>query len=57
MNQLQFNEFTFMRFEVELNLPGFPADEGKARAAEIKQALLETARDFDIEATVKETTE
>lgn len=50
-------ELTFMRFEVELNMTGFPEDDGEARAAEVKQALLETAQDFDIDATVKETTE
>lgn len=49
-------EFTFMRFTVEINMPGLPDDDGEARAAEIKQALLETARDFDIDATVTETT-
>lgn len=50
-------EITFMRFTVEINMPGFPKDDGDARAAEIKKALLETAQDFDIDATVVETTE
>lgn len=49
-------EFTFLRFKVEFNMPGFPEDDGEACAAEIKRALLKTARDFDPEATVKEET-
>ena len=53
-------EKLFMRFEVELNMQPSKndhLDDGAARAAEVKQALLETVQDFDIEGTVTETTE
>jgi len=50
-------ERTFFRFQVEINIPGFPADGGDNLAKVIEGALLQTAQRFDPDATVKETTE
>jgi hypothetical protein len=50
-------EFTYMRFTVEVNKSGFPEDVGEALAAEVKAALLATAKEFDPDAVVKEDTE
>lgn len=49
-------EFTSMIFQVEVNVEGFPEDNGDESAKRIRQALLESARVFDADATVKETT-
>jgi hypothetical protein len=54
---LEFTDYTYMRFEVELSFLGFPDDEGEALAKEVKQALLDAAKDFDADVTIKETTE
>jgi hypothetical protein len=50
-------EWTHLRFVVEINMHGFPGDGGEQRAKEVKLALLEAAKDFDIDAVVKEITE
>jgi len=44
-------------FTIELNVPdGLPDDEFQKRVDEIKDALLETARDFDLDgATIQVT--
>jgi hypothetical protein len=51
------HEYTFLRFEVELNLPGFPDDDGDAVSEKVRLALLSVVRGFDADATVVETTD
>lgn len=50
------HEYTFLRFEVELNLSGFPEDCGDAIAEKVRCALLDTVRSFDVDGVVVETT-
>jgi hypothetical protein len=51
------HEYTFLRFEVELNLPGFPDDDGDAVSEKVRLALLSMVHGFDADATVVETTD
>lgn len=56
------SEQTFMRFEVELTIQGFPNDDGDALAQDVKQELEEAVLlHFDpkriVSLTIKETTE
>lgn len=54
-------EFTFMRFEVEVNMYGFPEDGGGKLAEEVGQAIHAGVMKFHgskvADVSVKETTE